>query len=113
MLSKHTRTRHIRIDGKKQRAHRVIMARHIGRPLRADEVVHHLDRDPLNNELSNLALMDRAQHEALHAREMRRYPDIKKCKRCGEVFVVNRRKRRRNVVCGECQKWRIDDNESL
>jgi hypothetical protein len=37
--------------------HRLIMARHLGRPLREDETVHHVDdRDKQNNALSNLQL---------------------------------------------------------
>jgi DNA-binding CsgD family transcriptional regulator len=37
--------------------HRLAMARHLGRPLRKDETVHHIDdRDKQNNALSNLQL---------------------------------------------------------
>ena len=43
MLSKHTRTRLIYDGGKKRRAHRVIMERHLGRPLAEHEDVHHIN----------------------------------------------------------------------
>jgi hypothetical protein len=36
--------------------HRLVMARHLNRPLRADETVHHIDGDRQNNNLSNLQL---------------------------------------------------------
>ena len=36
--------------------HRLVMADHIGRDLRPEEVVHHIDHDPLNNEVGNLKL---------------------------------------------------------
>lgn len=54
--------------------HRLLMARYIGRPLAADEVVHHADRDPSNNDLSNLALLTNADHVRLHAGDRRVAP---------------------------------------
>lgn len=36
--------------------HRLVMARHLGRPLRKGETVHHIDGDRLNNDISNLQL---------------------------------------------------------
>lgn len=36
--------------------HRVVMSRALGRPLRDEESVHHIDGNRLNNELSNLQL---------------------------------------------------------
>jgi AraC-like DNA-binding protein len=36
--------------------HRLTMARHLGRPLRQDETVHHIDGNRSNNEISNLQI---------------------------------------------------------
>lgn len=36
--------------------HRLVMARSLGRPLRADELVHHVNNDPSDNRLANLEL---------------------------------------------------------
>lgn len=36
--------------------HRVIMEKHIGRYLELNEVVHHIDHNPSNNEIDNLML---------------------------------------------------------
>ena len=36
--------------------HRLVMARHVGRPLLRTEVVHHIDHKTLNNSINNLML---------------------------------------------------------
>lgn len=46
--------------------HVVIMEQRLGRPLREDEQVHHIDGNPQNNSDANLALMTRAGHARHH-----------------------------------------------
>lgn len=47
--------------------HRLVMAERLGRPLDANEVVHHVDEDRLNNEPSNLWLFpDGGSHRHYH-----------------------------------------------
>jgi hypothetical protein len=48
--------------------HRVVAEEMLGRSLRPDEVVHHIDGDKTNNSPSNLAVMTRKEHAALHAK---------------------------------------------
>jgi hypothetical protein len=62
--------RYIWRDGKKIAEHRAIMEDHLGHPLDRDEVVHHIDRDPLNNDLANLMVMTRSEHCIIHLRQM-------------------------------------------
>lgn len=42
------------------------MERHLGRLLNSYEIVHHIDENPFNNDLSNLQLVNRSEHKKLH-----------------------------------------------
>ena len=108
-LSKHTRTRLIWHNGKKQRAHRVIMEKYLGRPLRVDEDVHHINHNPLDNRIENLSLMPKILHQQIHSAEKQIYPDIKICIECGGEFTPNPRKRARQKCCSHicAQKVRV------
>jgi hypothetical protein len=46
--------------------HRLVMEAHIGRYLTKDEIVHHKDEDPHNNDISNLEIMSRPKHKQHH-----------------------------------------------
>lgn len=54
---------------KGRRVHRVLMEEHLGRKLNRNEVVHHIDHNKLNNDISNLELMDLNEHLKLHAHQ--------------------------------------------
>ena len=43
-------------------------AKRLGRPLRADEVVHHIDGNCTNNSLENLEVMTVSEHSSLHGK---------------------------------------------
>lgn len=49
--------------------HRLIMERYLGRHLKSDEVIHHINRNRKDNRLCNLQLMTRKSHRALHSKE--------------------------------------------
>jgi hypothetical protein len=46
--------------------HRAVVAEAMGRPLRSDEIVHHINGDRLDNRLANLYLTDRSGHRTAH-----------------------------------------------
>lgn len=46
--------------------HRLVMEKQIGRYLTKDEVVHHIDFNTQNNDISNLMLMTPKEHKRLH-----------------------------------------------
>ena len=49
--------------------HTVIMERAIGRYLKPNEVVHHINHDRKDNRIENLLLMDKKEHCSMHMKE--------------------------------------------
>ena len=52
-------------------AHRLAWHRAGNPPLARNEVLHHVDGSPSNNDVENLVVMDRAAHSRLHAQKRR------------------------------------------
>lgn len=46
--------------------HILVAEKMLGRPLRGEEVIHHLDLDKANNRVGNLLVLERSQHMKLH-----------------------------------------------
>lgn len=71
--------------------HHYVMCGHIGRELKLDEVVHHIDRNRKNNAIDNLMLLTSSEHAKLHAIEDRGYEcENRACKSCKKSFVVTK-----------------------
>lgn len=47
--------------------HRIIMEQHLGRDLRPDEHIHHIDENHANNDIANLQLIHPSDHARLHS----------------------------------------------
>lgn len=72
------------------------MEQQLGRELTDDEDVHHIDHDVTNNDISNLVVMSKEEHNALHAAEERiDYHDkVMVCSVCGKEFVWSAKSQR-------------------
>jgi hypothetical protein len=64
--------RYVSVSGQKIAEHRYIMERELGRKLHANEVVHHVDGNKLNNDIPNLCVLSRAEHARLHSTAKKR-----------------------------------------
>jgi len=75
----------VRLDtGRVMLEHRALMENHLGRKLRRDEHVHHVDKDTFNNALGNLRVFSPSKHREVHAVLTR---NELTCAKCGKVFL--------------------------
>ena len=72
--------------------HRLVMARYIGRPLKRNECVHHIDGCTQNNDISNLQMMTVGTHARLHKSKKIIVRAIKErmCGICGKDISAGR-----------------------
>lgn len=70
--------------------HVFVMTEHIGRLLKPDECVHHINRDKKDNDLTNLRLMTVAEHTLLHHIEDNGYEkQYLNCIQCSKAFTCS------------------------
>lgn len=64
---------------------RILVEKAIGKKLSKDQDIHHIDGNPLNNDLSNLQILSHAEHARLHGQK---YFDMYVvCPNCLEEFL--------------------------
>lgn len=66
--------------------HRLIMEAHLGRELDVNEIVHHIDGNPSNNEISNLELVSRGDHTRTHTIARNKGIISLHCNYCDVIF---------------------------
>ena len=79
---------------------RYLMEMYLGRYLDKDEQIDHIDGNPLNNEIKNLRIIKKGEHQYQDAKRNRDV--IVYCKMCGKPFLIkgsnlyNRNRKDRN-----------------
>lgn len=68
---------------------RILMEYKLGRKLKATEQVHHIDGNPLNNNINNLELLNQHDHLKLHAdvKSIKYEDKLMVCPVCGKEFI--------------------------
>lgn len=65
-----------RITKTRKTVHRLVMEKYLGRKLGDNEVVHHINKDTLDNRIENLQVLTASQHSSLHRKYDTRERDI-------------------------------------
>lgn len=70
--------------------HRFIMSQHLGRPIKKDEDVHHINGNRQDNRIENLELLSHGEHKRLHAKQKAIEYRIKMANRLCELCGTNK-----------------------
>jgi hypothetical protein len=69
--------------------HRLVMAMHLGRPLESWEVVHHVDHNRSNNDISNLELHSAHEHAGITASERKLLARIRELEAAAAKLLID------------------------
>ena len=112
-LSRRTYYRHKKYDSRSKRyiyetLHRVIWSDVHGK-IPYDNIIHHADGNPNNNDISNLVCIPLRDHLSKYHGE-RKYKNSKDvpCMRCGKTFKA---KTKRSLLCLDCSNLLYSSNK--
>lgn len=71
--------------------HRIVMENHLDRLLNPNELVHHKDERTKHNDILNLEIKIKGEHERYHQLQKGRLWISLKCPQCGKVFEREKR----------------------
>ena len=79
------------VNGQNRYEHRLVWERHFG-PIPEGMVLHHKDENRLNNDISNLELIDHRTHRRLHSKNYRLIDGVwfKQCIKCLAVLDLTK-----------------------
>lgn len=98
------RYKQVRVNGVKDREHRVVWKAHHGE-IPVGFHVHHVNGDGRDNRIENLELLTAAEHNRLHKTI---YPTTKHCTICGDEFTPRPTRRKAAKTCSEaCRREAI------
>jgi len=87
----------IKVNGKTKLLHRHVAEQRLGRPLRFEEQVHHINGDRWDNRPENLEVLTPKEHQGHHKQK---HAKVKVCWMCGVEFEPHPTKRARVKTCG-------------
>jgi HNH endonuclease len=91
----------VKLNGRWHYEHRLKMQVHLGRRLGPDDIVHHKDGNPLNNDLDNLEVLSPGAHSRHHNLK---HPLVLVCENCGIEFTPHPSNRGRQRFCSHACK---------
>lgn len=77
--------------------HRIVMENHLKRLLTKEEVIHHIDGNKHNNNITNLQLMTNKEHTKLHVKHGRTFLTFV-CPNCNKTFQKEKRQYKPNTT---------------